>query len=67
MACTVFVQRGMPIEKALRYFKKSVEKAGILGEIRKRESYDKPSVRRKKKEKAAQKRLLKKVRIKRHF
>ena len=47
---------------ALRRFKKQVEKAGILSEMRKREHYEKPSVQRKKKKAAARKRLLKKMR-----
>ena len=47
---------------ALRRFKKQVEKAGILSEIKKRQHYEKPSVMRKKKKAAARKRLLKKMR-----
>ena len=46
-------------EGALRRFKKQCEKAGILSEIRRREYYEKPSVRRKKKSIAARKRALK--------
>ena len=49
-------------EGALRRFKKQCEKAGILSEVRKREFYEKPSVRKKKKEIAARKRLAKKIR-----
>ena len=48
-------------EQALRRFKKQVEKAGILTELRRREAYDKPSVRKKKKEAAARRRALKKL------
>lgn len=48
-------------EQALRRFKKQVEKSGILSEIKKREHYEKPSVRKKKKSMAARKRLLKKM------
>jgi len=51
-----------PIEAAMRRFKKQVEKAGILTELRRREAYDKPSVRKKKKAAAARKRALKKLR-----
>jgi len=51
-----------PIEVAMRRFKKQVEKAGILTELRRREAYDKPSVRKKKKAAAARKRALKKLR-----
>ena len=47
---------------ALRRFKKSVEKAGILSEMKKRQHYGKPSVMRKKKKAAARKRLMKKLR-----
>lgn len=49
-------------EQALRRFKKQVEKAGVLTELRRREAYDKPSVRKKKKAAAARKRALKKLR-----
>jgi small subunit ribosomal protein S21 len=48
-------------EQAMKRFKKQCEKAGILTELRRRESYDKPSVRRKKKAAAARKRALKKL------
>ena len=44
------------LESALRRFKKNCAKAGIMGEVRKREHYDKPSVKRKKKSEAARKR-----------
>ena len=47
-------------EILMKRFKKQVEKAGVLSEIKKREHYDKPSVARKKKILAAKKRLLKK-------
>ena len=47
---------------ALRRFKKKVEKAGILSEMKKRQHFEKPSVRRKKKKAAARKLLLKKMR-----
>jgi small subunit ribosomal protein S21 len=43
-------------------FKKQCEKAGILSELKRREYYDKPSVRKKKKAAAARKRALKKLR-----
>jgi len=44
------------LDSALRRFKRATAKAGILGEVRKREHYDKPSVKRKKKSEAARKR-----------
>ncbi|MEW6327132.1 MAG: 30S ribosomal protein S21 [Thermodesulfobacteriota bacterium] len=49
-------------EVALKRFKKQCEKAGILSEIRKREHYEKPSIKRKKKLLAAKKRALKRSR-----
>jgi small subunit ribosomal protein S21 len=49
-------------EIALRRFKKQVEKAGVLSELKKRQHYEKPSVQEKKKKAAAKKRLIKKMR-----
>lgn len=48
-------------EQSFRRFKKACEKAGILSEVKKREHFEKPSVRRKKKSIAARKRLAKKM------
>jgi small subunit ribosomal protein S21 len=56
------VKDGESIESALKRFKKATEKAGILSEIRKREHYEKPSVKKKKKAIAAKKRAVKKAR-----
>lgn len=50
-----------PFEGALKRFKKQVEKAGVLSEVRKREFYEKPSVKKKKKAIAARKRVLKRI------
>lgn len=52
----VTVREGEPFEKALKRFKKKVEAAGILKEVRRREHYLKPSIRRKEKQRAAEKR-----------
>lgn len=52
----VKVRDGESFEQALRRFKKSVEKAGILSEMRKREHYEKPSVEKKRKAAQAKKR-----------
>jgi len=41
------------LDNALRRFKRQCAKSGILSEVRKREHYEKPSVRRKKKAEAA--------------
>ncbi len=56
------VRDGESFEGALRRFKKQVEKGGVLSEVKKREHYEKPSVRLKKKSLAARKRNLKKIR-----
>ena len=58
----VRAKEGESFENAMKRFKKQCEKAGILSEIRKREHYEKPSVKRKKKALAAKKRALKKAR-----
>ena len=47
------------LDNALRRFKIQCSKAGVLAEVRKREHYEKPSVRRKKKSEAARKRKYK--------
>ena len=57
----VSVKDTEPFEIALRRFKRSCEKAGILAEVRKREFYEKPTAERKRKAAAAVKRHLKKV------
>lgn len=44
------------IESALKRFKKKIQKAGILSEIKRRERYEKPSVKKKRKSEAARKR-----------
>ncbi|HHY42642.1 MAG TPA: 30S ribosomal protein S21 [Thermoanaerobacterales bacterium] len=44
------------LDSALRRFKRKCQRAGVLSEVRKREHYEKPSVRRKKKSEAARKR-----------
>ena len=58
----VKVRDGEPIERAIKIFKKQVEKAGIIADIRKREFYEKPSIRLKKKALAARKRKIKQLR-----
>ncbi|MDO1605467.1 30S ribosomal protein S21 [Lactobacillus sp. YT155] len=61
MAKTV-VRENESLDDALRRFKRSVSKAGTLQEFRKREYYEKPSVKRKLKSEAARKRNKKKRR-----
>jgi small subunit ribosomal protein S21 len=57
----VVVRDGESFESALKRFKKLCEKTGILSEIKKREHFEKPSVKRKKKMLAAKKRAMKKL------
>lgn len=52
----VRVKENESLDSALRRFKRQCAKAGVLAEVRKREHYVKPSVRRKKKAEAARKR-----------
>ncbi|MBM6920588.1 30S ribosomal protein S21 [Phocea massiliensis] len=52
----VRVKENESLDSALRRFKRSCVKSGVLAEVRKREHYEKPSVRRKKKSEAARKR-----------
>jgi small subunit ribosomal protein S21 len=60
---SVTVKEDESFESALRRFKKQCEKAGVLSELRKREHYEKPSVRRKKKMLAARKKAAKRMRL----
>ena len=50
------VRKNESLEDALRRFKRTVSKSGTIPEARKREFYEKPSVKRKKKSEAARKR-----------
>ena len=44
------------IESGIKRFKKKIQKAGILSEIKRRERYEKPSIKKKRKSEAARKR-----------
>jgi small subunit ribosomal protein S21 len=55
------VRENEPFENAVKRFKKQVEKAGVLSEVRKREFYEKPSVKKKRKAIAARKRAVKRM------
>ncbi len=55
----VKVKENESLDNALRRWKKSCARSGVLAEVRKREHYEKPSVRRKKKSEAARKRKFK--------
>ena len=56
---TVKVKEGESLESALRRFKRQTSKDGVIQEVRKREHYEKPSVKRKLKSEAARKRKYK--------
>ena len=58
---SVRVRENEPFEVALRRFKRTCEKAGVLTETRRREFYEKPTAVRKRKAAAAVKRHLKKL------
>ena len=55
------VRENEPFDVALRRFKRSCEKAGVLSEVRRREFFEKPTWERKRKKAAAKKRHLKKL------
>ena len=55
------VREDESIENALKRFKRKCEKSGVLTEIKKRQHYEKPSVKKKRKALAARKKLLKRL------
>ena len=56
------IKENESFENALKRFKKQCEKTGILSEIRKREHFEKPSLKKKRKALAAKKRAMKRTR-----
>ena len=58
----VKLKDGDSVERALKILKKQVEKAGTVSELKKRQHYEKPSIKKKKKEAAARKRAIKQSR-----
>ncbi|MBI4823880.1 MAG: 30S ribosomal protein S21 [Nitrospirae bacterium] len=60
---SIKVRESDSFENALKRFKKQCEREGILSEIKKREHYEKPSVRKKKKAIAARKKAVKRVKF----
>ena len=58
----VRVKENEPFETAIRRFKRTIEKTGLLTELRSREFYEKPTTMRKRKKSAAVKRHLKRIR-----
>ena len=59
---TVRVKENEPYEIALRRFKRTIEKLGLLNDLRAREFFEKPTTERKRKKSAAVKRHMKRVR-----
>ncbi len=57
----VMIGKNETLDNALRRFKRLVEKEGIISELRKRDHYEKPSDKKKKRARAARLRLLKKA------
>jgi small subunit ribosomal protein S21 len=55
------VKEGENLESALKRFKRKCQKSGIISELKKRQHYEKPSTRRKRKALAARKKLLKRL------
>jgi small subunit ribosomal protein S21 len=55
----VIVDENEPFEKVFKKFKRLVEKEGILTEVRRRQFYEKPSEKKKRRERQARKRILK--------
>ncbi len=53
---TIRVGENESIDSALRRFKRKCSRDGIIGDLRRKEHYEKPSVRKKKKQEAARKR-----------
>ncbi|MDR0623579.1 MAG: 30S ribosomal protein S21 [Treponema sp.] len=58
----IIVDDNEMLEKAIKRFKRMVEKEGIIREFKKREYYEKPSTILNRKKKAIQRKLLKKTR-----
>ena len=57
----VYVKDEESFENALRRFKRKCEKAGVLTELKKRQYFEKPSVKRKRKQLQARKKILRKL------
>ncbi len=59
MATEIKVTENESLDNALKRFKRECARSGVLAELRKREHYESPSVKRKKKSEAARKRKYK--------
>lgn len=58
----VVLEENEALERALKRFKREVEKSGLRAEMRKHEYFEKPSVRRKRKMEAARRKLRRQMR-----
>ena len=63
MSTEVKVGENEGLENALKRFKRKVQQAGVIGDMRRKEEYMSPSVRRKKKSEEARKKLRKEQRM----
>jgi small subunit ribosomal protein S21 len=59
------VKDGERIDSAMRRFRKAVDKSGVMADLRKHEYYEKPSVKKKRKQAAARKRAARDARAER--
>ncbi len=59
------IEEGHNLEKALRQFRRKVQRAGILADMRRKRHYEKPSEAKRRKAKAAQRRLARNARRRR--
>ncbi|MBN1383968.1 MAG: 30S ribosomal protein S21 [Elusimicrobia bacterium] len=57
----VKLREGESIEEALRRFKRECERDGILAEIKKREFYETPSIKKKRKSEEARRKLRRRI------
>lgn len=64
-ALEIQIGEGQNLEKALRKFRRKVQRAGILADMRRKRHYEKPSAARRRKAKAAQRRLARNARRRR--
>ncbi|MCK5119015.1 MAG: 30S ribosomal protein S21 [Candidatus Latescibacteria bacterium] len=60
----VIVRDNEPFEKALRRFKKTCEKAGVMSDLKKHQHFEKPSERRKRKINSSKRRRIKEQELK---
>ena len=59
---TIVLKKNEPFDVAIRRFRRTIEKNGLIAELRERQSYEKPTTARKRKKAAAVSRLRKRLR-----